>query len=60
MPAADVAQALFTAHQHGETLCIPGIDNPEDIQHWTDTEPTLLHQGNRAELALRYRQSPRP
>jgi uncharacterized protein len=60
MSAADVAQALFTAHQHSETLCIPGIDDPEDIQHWTDTEPTLLHQGNRAELALRYRQPPRP
>ncbi|MFJ6835470.1 SDR family NAD(P)-dependent oxidoreductase [Streptomyces sp. NPDC091209] len=58
MPAPDVAQALLIAHRHDETLCVPGIDNPETIQNWTDTEPTLLHRGNHARLALRYRQPP--
>ncbi|WRZ88124.1 SDR family NAD(P)-dependent oxidoreductase [Streptomyces sp. NBC_01007] len=56
MPASDVARALLTAHQQGETLCVPGIDNPETIQSWTDAEPTLLLQGNHARLARRYRQ----
>ena len=55
MPAPDVAQALWTAHRHGEVLCVPGIENPELLQHWTDTEPTLLRQGNHATLAPRYR-----
>jgi uncharacterized protein len=55
MPASDVAQALWTAHRQGEVLCVPGIEDPEVIQRWTDTEPALLLQGNRAELAFRYR-----
>lgn len=51
MPAPDVAQALWTAHRQGEVLCVPGIEDPEVLEHWTAVEPTLLLQGNHAELA---------
>ncbi len=59
MPAPDVARALWTAHRQGEVLCVPGIEDPEVLRRWTDTEPTLLLQGNHAELAPRYRQPTR-
>ncbi|MER6565224.1 SDR family NAD(P)-dependent oxidoreductase [Streptomyces sp. NPDC001093] len=55
MPAPDVAQSLLTAHRQGEVLCVPGIEDRDVIRRWTDTEPTLLLQGNHAELAPRYR-----
>jgi short-subunit dehydrogenase len=58
MPPDDVAQALWTAFQQNEVLCIPGIDEPDLIQRWTDQEPTLLHTGNRARLAPRYARTP--
>lgn len=59
MPAVDVAQALWTAHRQGEVLCVPGIEDPEVLRRWMDVEPTLLLQGNRAQLAPRY-QHPAP
>ncbi|MET8627648.1 SDR family NAD(P)-dependent oxidoreductase [Kitasatospora sp. NPDC004669] len=59
MPATDVAQALWTARRQGEVLCVPGIEDPEVVRCWTDTEPALLLQGNHAQLAPRYRRPAR-
>jgi short-subunit dehydrogenase len=55
MSAEDVAQALWTAYQRREVLCVPGIDDTDIIRRWTEQEPALLRHGKHARLAARYR-----
>jgi hypothetical protein len=54
MSADDVATATAVAVERGETICVPGLPEPEAVERLQDVERTLVADGNRAELAQRY------
>jgi short-subunit dehydrogenase len=53
MSAADVVQASLRALDSGEVVCIPGLDDPEAVEHLARVE-LELRAGSRPALAARY------
>ncbi|MDX8148822.1 SDR family NAD(P)-dependent oxidoreductase [Lentzea sp. BCCO 10_0061] len=55
MSADDVALATAIAIERGETVCIPGLADPEALDRFQASERALLVNGNRPALASQYR-----
>ncbi|MEW2623592.1 SDR family NAD(P)-dependent oxidoreductase [Streptomyces sp. NPDC048106] len=55
MSAQDVATATAAAVELGETVCVPGLADTGSVDRFTDAERELLSDGNRADIADRYR-----
>ncbi|MGW6929686.1 SDR family NAD(P)-dependent oxidoreductase [Lentzea sp. NPDC054927] len=54
MSAEDVALATAIAIERGETVCIPGLADPEALDRFQTSERALLTSGNRPSLAPHY------
>jgi short-subunit dehydrogenase len=55
MSAQDVATATAAAVELGETVCVPGLADTGPVDRFTRAERELLSEGNRTEIADRYR-----
>nr|QEO73833.1 short-chain dehydrogenase/reductase SDR [uncultured bacterium] len=55
MSAEDVALAAAIAIERGETVCVPGLADPEALDRFQADERALLADGNRPALAAHYR-----
>jgi short-subunit dehydrogenase len=55
MSAEDVALAAAVAIERGDTLCVPGLADPEALDQFEAAERALLRDGNRPILAAHYR-----
>jgi hypothetical protein len=50
-----VAIASLRSLDVGEVVCIPGLEDPAVIDRYHQAQREMLRQGNRPELAERYR-----
>ena len=55
MQAADVVAASLVALSHAEVVCVPGLDDPSQLERLADVRRTVLMSANRPALAQRYR-----
>lgn len=59
MNPGDVVTASLAALDLGETVCIPGLDDPAAVEHYHNTARQLI-QASGSALARRYRTTPEP
>ncbi|HYB17857.1 MAG TPA: SDR family NAD(P)-dependent oxidoreductase [Streptosporangiaceae bacterium] len=59
MDPVDVVAASLAALDLGETVCIPGLDDPAAVEDYHNTARQLMQASGRA-LARRYRTTPEP
>jgi hypothetical protein len=50
-----VVSASLRALDAGEVVCVPGLEDPTVVERYHDAQREMLRQGNRPELAERYR-----
>ena len=55
MSADDVVTASLHALESGEVVCVPGLGDPAVVDRYHEAQRQMLAQGNRPELAERYR-----
>jgi len=55
MSPEEVATASLRALDVGEVVCVPGLEDPAVIDRYHQAQREMLRQGNRPELAERYR-----
>jgi hypothetical protein len=55
MSPEEVAIASLRALDVGEVVCVPGLEDPAVIDRYHQAQREMLRQGNRPELAERYR-----
>jgi hypothetical protein len=55
MSPEEVAIASLRSLDVGEVVCIPGLEDPAVIDRYHQAQREMLRQGNRPELAERYR-----
>ncbi|MGO8687814.1 MAG: SDR family NAD(P)-dependent oxidoreductase [Candidatus Dormibacteria bacterium] len=55
MSPEEVVTASLRALDTGEVVCVPGLDDPTVVDRYHEAQRELLRQGNRPELAERYR-----
>lgn len=55
MSPEEVVAASLRALDAGEVVCVPGLEDPNVVERYHDAQREMLRQGNRPELAERYR-----
>ncbi len=55
MSPEEVVSASLRALDAGEVVCVPGLEDPTVVERYHDAQREMLRQGNRPELAERYR-----
>ena len=55
MSPEEVVAASLRALDAGEVVCVPGLEDPTVVERYHDAQREMLRQGNRPELAERYR-----
>ncbi len=55
MSPEEVVTASLRALDAGEVVCVPGLEDPTVIERYHEAQREMLRQGNRPELAERYR-----
>jgi uncharacterized protein len=55
MKAEDVVQASWAAVGRGETVCVPGLDDPGLVEKLGEAQRAVMSAANRPQLAARYR-----
>jgi uncharacterized protein len=59
MDPGDVVTASLAALELGETVCVPGLDDPAAVEHYHDAARQLM-QASSHTLASRYQNAPAP
>ena len=54
MAASDVVAASLTALERGEVICVPGLDDPSQLERLAEAQRAVLMSANRPTLAGRY------
>ena len=57
MPPEDVVEASLSALRDGETVCVPGLEDPAAVEALTAAEGTLRASSRGGQIAGRYRQT---
>ncbi len=55
MSPEEVVAASLRALDSGEVVCVPGLEDPAAVDRYHEAQREMLRQGNRPELAERYR-----
>jgi len=55
MSPEEVVTASLRALDAGEVVCVPGLEDPTVVERYHEAQREMLRQGNRPELAERYR-----
>jgi hypothetical protein len=55
MPPQDVVDASLASLGRGETVCVPGLDDPSLLDKLGEMQRAILGAANRQQLASRYR-----
>ena len=55
MSPEEVVTASLRALDRGEVVCVPGLDDPTVVDRYHEAQREMLRQGNRPQLAERYR-----
>jgi hypothetical protein len=55
MSPEEVVTASLRALDVGEVVCVPGLEDPAVVDRYHEAQRELLRQGNRPQLAERYR-----
>ena len=59
MDPGDVVTACLAALELGETVCVPGLDDPAAVEHYHTAAGQLIHASSHT-LASRYHKAPAP
>ena len=51
----EVVTASLAALEHGELICVPGLEDPALIEQLTGAQRAVMQAGNRPQLAARYK-----
>jgi short-subunit dehydrogenase len=55
MTPEDVAQATWSGFSRGEIVCLPGLDQPDLLQRFEDSERVIMRKNLGSQMAERYR-----
>lgn len=56
MSAEDVVQAALAGFARGETVCVPGLEDPSMLERMLDSQKALLGAAQKIQIASRYRE----